>query len=340
MEHTKPKATPMRTNEKLHRDSEGVGADQHLHRSMIGSLLYLTTSRPDLCFSVGVCARYQANPKESHLQAVKRILRYVHGTTQLGIFYSNSSTVALAGYSDADWAGNSDDRKSTSGGCFYLGTNLVAWYSKKQNSISLSTAEAEYIAAGSCCTQLLWMKQMLADYGFEQDTLTVFCDNTSAIDISKNPVQHSHTKHIDIRYHFIRELKSFPRSQKVPEEELKSTEYEQQVSSSANTSASYSTDSEEVRTLNSSELDDIPISQLRRKPQQPSKPTSSRKHRRISEPSAPIESRSIGIASRLRPRTSKEAVSTPQRTPVLHSTKRRTASASASAPVQEVPNVN
>ncbi|KAG9446926.1 hypothetical protein H6P81_013054 [Aristolochia fimbriata] len=134
--------------------------------------------------------------------------------------------------------------------------------------------------------------------------------------------------------------KSFPRSQKVPEEELKSTEYEQQITSSANTSASSSTDSEEVRTLNSSELDDIPVSQLRRKPQQPSKPTSSHKRRRISEPSAPIESRSIGIASRLRPRTSKEAVSTPQRTPVLRSKKCRTASALASAPVQEVPNVN
>ncbi|KAG9450359.1 hypothetical protein H6P81_010324 [Aristolochia fimbriata] len=208
MEHTKPKATPMGTNEKLHRDSEGVGSDQHLYRSMIGSLLYLTISRPDLCFSVGVCARYQANPKESHLKAVKRILRYVHGTIELGTFYSNSAIVALAGYSDADWAGNGDDQKSTSGGCFYLGKNLVAWYRKKQNSISLSIAEVEYIAVGSCCTQLLWMKQMLADYGFEQDILTVFCDNTSAIDISKKPVQHSRTKHIDIWYHFIRELEA------------------------------------------------------------------------------------------------------------------------------------
>ncbi|KAG9459211.1 hypothetical protein H6P81_003719 [Aristolochia fimbriata] len=110
MEHTKPKATPMGTNEKLHSDSEEVGADQHLYRSMIGSLLYLASSRPDLCFSVEVCARYQANPKESHLQGVKRILRYVHGTTELGIFYSNSSTIALARYSDVDWAGNADDR--------------------------------------------------------------------------------------------------------------------------------------------------------------------------------------------------------------------------------------
>ena len=98
-----------------------------------------------------------------------------------------------------------DDRKSTSGGCFYVGNCLVAWHSKKQNSISLSTAEAEYIAAGSCCAQLLWMKQTLIDYGINQGTMTLFCDNTSAINISKNPVQHSRTKHID-RHHFIREL--------------------------------------------------------------------------------------------------------------------------------------
>ena len=109
-------------------------------------------------------------------------------------------------HSDADWAGTTDDRKSTSGGCFYLGNNLVSWHSKKQNSISLSTAEAEYIAAGSCCAQLLWMKQMLKDYGFDLDTIAVFFDNTSAINISKYPVQHSRTKHIEIRHHFIREL--------------------------------------------------------------------------------------------------------------------------------------
>jgi hypothetical protein len=104
------------------------------------------------------------------------------------------------------WAGNADDRKSTSGGCFYVGNNRVAWMSKKQASISLSTTEAEYIATGSCCTQLLWMKTLLGDYGFSQDTMIINCDNTSAINISKNPVQHSQTKHIDIRHHFLRDL--------------------------------------------------------------------------------------------------------------------------------------
>ncbi|XP_039122061.1 secreted RxLR effector protein 161-like [Dioscorea cayenensis subsp. rotundata] len=157
-------------------------------------------------FSVGVCARYQATQKESHLKAVKRIIRYVHGTAEYGIWYSKDSNSHLAGYSDTDWEGNIDDRKSTSGECFYLSNNLVTWYSKKQISISLSTAEAEYIAAESCCAQLLWMKQMLEDYGLQQGLLTIFCDNKSAIYISKNPVQHSRTKHIDLRHHFIRDL--------------------------------------------------------------------------------------------------------------------------------------
>ena len=107
--------------------------------------------------------------------------------------------MSLAGYSDADWASNVDDRKSTTGGCFYVGVNLVAWMSKKQNFVSLSTAKAEYIATGSCCSQLFWMKKLLGDYGILQDTMVVYCDNSSIIDISKNPVQHSKTKHIEIR---------------------------------------------------------------------------------------------------------------------------------------------
>ena len=173
---------------------------------MIGSLLYLTASRPDITYAVGVCARYQANPKISHLNQVKRILKYVNGTSDYGIMYCHCSDSMLVGYCDADWAGSADDRKSTSGGCFYLGTNLISWFSKKQNCVSLSTAEAEYIAAGSSCSQLVWMKQILKEYNVEQDVMTLYCDNLSAINISKNPVQHSRTKHIDIRHHYIRDL--------------------------------------------------------------------------------------------------------------------------------------
>jgi hypothetical protein len=198
--------TPMSTSVKNSSDLAGKSVDPSLYRSMIGSLLYLTASWPDIAFSVGVCARFQANPKESHLIAIKRIIRYVNDTLLYGIWYSIETNLVIAGYSDADWAENANDRKSTSGGCFYIGNNLIAWMSKKQASISLSTVEAKYIAVRSCCTQLLWMKTLLGDYGFSQDTMIINCDNTNAINISKNPVQHSRTKHINIRHHFLRDL--------------------------------------------------------------------------------------------------------------------------------------
>ena len=161
LDSKKHASTPMSSSTKLNVDSSGVEVSPTLYRSIIRSLLYLTASRPDIAFSVGVCARYQATLKESHLTMVKQIIRYVNGTPDYGLWYSKDSNACLAGYSDADWAGNVDDRKSTSAGCFYLGNNLVSWMSKKQNFVSLSTAEAKYITPGSCCTQLLWMKKLL-----------------------------------------------------------------------------------------------------------------------------------------------------------------------------------
>ena len=210
--------TPMSLNVKFTVDLLGKSVDSSLYRSMIGSLLYLTASnmigsllyltasKPDISYNVGVCARYQANPKESHMTALKRIIKYVKTTAEFGVWYSKNTNDVLAGYSDADWAGNANDRKSTSGGYFYVNNNLVSWMSKKQNSISLSIVEAKYIVVGSCCTQFLWMQKLLHDYGICQEYLTIYCDNTSAINISKNPVQHSRTKHIEIRHYFIREL--------------------------------------------------------------------------------------------------------------------------------------
>ncbi|KAG7540627.1 hypothetical protein ISN45_Aa07g008040 [Arabidopsis thaliana x Arabidopsis arenosa] len=173
---------------------------------MIGSLLYLTASRPDLCYSVGLCARYQACPRVSHLNVVKRIIKYVKGTVEYRLSYTKHTNHNLAGFCDADWSGCLDGRQSTSGGCFFLGNNLIAFHSKKQNCVYLSSTQAEYIAMGSCCTQLPWMKQMLADYGMTSEILLIHCDNTGAIDITKNPVHHIRTKHIGIRHHFIREL--------------------------------------------------------------------------------------------------------------------------------------
>ena len=150
---------------------------------MIGCLLYLTASCPDIAFTVGVCSRFQFNPKVSHLNAVKRIIKYISGTCDYGLFYSKESNLSLVRFSNSDWASNADDRKSTTGGCFYVGANLVAWMSKKQNFLSLSIAEAEYIAAGSCYSYLLWMKKLLSDYRITQDTMVLYCDNSSAIDI-------------------------------------------------------------------------------------------------------------------------------------------------------------
>src|SRR4030042_1629775 len=148
LESASHKRTPAATHIKLSKDEKGVDVDQSLYRSMIGSLLYLTASRPDIAFAVGVCARYQSEPKTSHLTQVKRILKYINGTSDYGILFTHDTNFKMTGYCDADWAGSADDIKSTSGGCFFLRGNLMSWFSKKQNYVSLSTAEAENIAAG------------------------------------------------------------------------------------------------------------------------------------------------------------------------------------------------
>ena len=205
LEEVKAKNTPMGSFIKLDMDEKGKSIDQTKYRGMIGSLLYLTASRPDIMYSVCLCARFQACPKESHLNAVKRIFRYLKGTIDIGLWYPKCDNFELMCYSDADFGGYKIDRKNTSGTCHFLGHSLVSWHSKKQNSVALSTAEAEYIAAGLGCAQVLWMKQTLSDFGLTYSHVPIKCDNTSAISISKNPVQHSRTKHIEIRHHFLRD---------------------------------------------------------------------------------------------------------------------------------------
>jgi hypothetical protein len=165
MADSKPIKTPMALNGHLDLNEEGKLVDQKVFRSMIGSLLYRCASRPDKMLSVCMCARFQANPKECHLIAIKRIFRYLVHTPNLGLWYPKGSTFDLLGYSDSDYAGCKVDRKSTTGTCQFLGRSLVSWSSKKQNFVALSTTEAEYVAAGACCAQILWMKQTLSDYG-------------------------------------------------------------------------------------------------------------------------------------------------------------------------------
>ncbi|WVZ97245.1 hypothetical protein U9M48_042795 [Paspalum notatum var. saurae] len=172
----KPMTTPMSTNTTLDEDREAV--DQKKFRGMIVSLMYLTVTRPDIQFAF---------------------------TPKLGLWYSSGSFLSLRGFSDADHAGCRIDRKSTSGTCEFLGISLVSWSSRKQASVSLSTTEAEYIAAASCCSQLLWMKATLSDFGLSFGRIPLLVDSTSAISVAKNPVLHSRTKHIDVRFHFLRD---------------------------------------------------------------------------------------------------------------------------------------
>ncbi|GJS78466.1 putative ribonuclease H-like domain-containing protein [Tanacetum coccineum] len=197
--------TPMETKMALTKDEESADVDVHLYRSMIGSLMYLTASRPDIMFDVCACSRFQVNLKVSHLIVVKRIFKYLKGKPNLGLWYPRESPFALEAFSDSDYAGANLDRKSTTGGCQFLGRRLISWQCKKQTIVATSTTEAEYVAAANCCGQILWIQNQLLDYGFNFMNTKIHIDNESTICIVKNPVFHSKTKHIEIRHHFIRD---------------------------------------------------------------------------------------------------------------------------------------
>ena len=184
----------MITGHKLRKDNDLKEVDQRLYRSMIGSLIYVTTSRPDVMQEVGPVARFQATPKKAHVLAVKRIFKYLKGTIEFGIWYPKGNEMTLVSYIDVDWVGNIDDIKSISGATLYLGECLVFWSSKKQPLVSLSTTEAKYIVETTCCTQVIWMKQTLEVIKVKYDEpIPILCDNNSAINISKNLVMHSKT---------------------------------------------------------------------------------------------------------------------------------------------------
>ncbi|GJR15232.1 putative ribonuclease H-like domain-containing protein [Tanacetum coccineum] len=203
--NVKTASTPIETQKPLVKDEEASDVDVHLYRSMIGSLMYLTASRPDIMFAVCACSRFQVTPKSSHLSAVKRIFRYLKGKPKLGLWYPRVSSFDLESYSDSDYAGANLDRKSTTGGCQFLGRRLISWQCKKQTIVATSTTEAEYVAAASCCGQVLWIQNQMLDYGFNFMNTKIYIDNESTICIVKNPVYHSKTKHIAIRHHFIRD---------------------------------------------------------------------------------------------------------------------------------------
>ncbi|GJY33520.1 retrovirus-related pol polyprotein from transposon TNT 1-94, partial [Tanacetum coccineum] len=173
------------------------------HVYKLKKALYGLKQAPKAC--VCLCARFQEAPKTSHLEAVKRIFRYIKGTTHLGLWYPKGTDIETVVYADSDHAGDYVDRKSTSGIYTFVGCCLTSWFSKKQTALAISTTEAEYVSAGKACQQALWMKQALIDYDVRLDDVPIMCDNKGAIDLSKNPVQHSRTKHIEIRHHFLRD---------------------------------------------------------------------------------------------------------------------------------------
>ena len=210
MQHSKPVSTPLATHFKLSRKCCPVTEEERdemssiPYASAVGSLMYaMVSTRPDIAHAVGTVSRYLSNPGKSHWNAVKWILRYLRGTSKLCICFGGSKPI-LEGFTDADMAGDLDGRKSTSGFLFTFAGGAISWQSKLQKCVALSTTEAEYIAATEAGKEMLWMKRFLLELGLSQLTYVVFCDSQSAMDLSKNSMYHSRTKHIDVRYHWLR----------------------------------------------------------------------------------------------------------------------------------------
>ncbi|GJY16139.1 putative ribonuclease H-like domain-containing protein [Tanacetum coccineum] len=198
-------STPMETSKPLMKDENAEDVDVHLYRSMIGSFMYLTSSRPDIMFVVCACARFQVTHTVSHLHVVKRIFRYLKGQPKLGLWYPKDSPFVLESYTGNDYAGASLDRKSTTGCCQFLRRRLISWQCKKQTVVANSTTKSEYVAASSCCGYVLWIQNQLLDYEYNFMITKIFIDNESTICIVKNLVFHSKTKHLKIRHHFIKD---------------------------------------------------------------------------------------------------------------------------------------
>ncbi|KAK1587599.1 hypothetical protein Q3G72_014626 [Acer saccharum] len=199
--------TPTELGLKLAKDSEGKKVDNTLFKQIVGSLMYLTATRPDIIYAVSLISRYMECPDEYHLLAAKRVLRYLKGTIDFGILYKKEEGFDLIGFSDSDYAGNLDDRRITSGYAFMMSSRDVSWSSKKQQVVTLSTTEAEFITTTSCECQAIWLKRILEMlHKSQREPIQIYYDNSSTIKLSKNPVLHGRSKHIDVRYHFLRDL--------------------------------------------------------------------------------------------------------------------------------------
>uniref|UniRef100_A0A251VEZ8 Putative zinc finger, CCHC-type n=1 Tax=Helianthus annuus TaxID=4232 RepID=A0A251VEZ8_HELAN len=200
-------STPMEYGLKLSKDDPDETVDGSIYRSLVGSLMYLTNTRPDIMFAVSKVSRFIENPKKSHWEAAKRILKYIKGTLDQGIIYSKGNKQKLVGYSDSDYAGNLDDSKSTSGYIFHLGSGPISWQSKKQKVVALSSTEAEYMALTLAGCQGIWLKGIMDELqGKHKYSIPIYCDNKSTICLARDPVYHGKSKHSRVKYHFIRDL--------------------------------------------------------------------------------------------------------------------------------------
>ena len=199
--------TPMEVHLKLQRENQGKLVNSTNFRSLIGSLRYLMNTRPDITFCVSYLSRFMDKPSSEHLAAAKRILRYLKGTVNFGVSYKKGDrNMKITGFSDSDFAGDINDRKSTSGQIFFLGGLPITWNSVKQRVVALSTCEAEYIAASSETCQGLWISRLIKELmSVEENLVRILVDNKSALELTRNPVHHSRSKHIDTRHHFIRD---------------------------------------------------------------------------------------------------------------------------------------
>ena len=206
---SKPVATPVDVSMKLGKNENSESFDKETYQSAIGNLLFLAhRTRPDICFAVAHVARYNSAPNKTHWQAVKRIFRYLKGTSNYGLFYGKSSS-PCTGYSDADFAGDLHDRKSTSGYCFVYGNAVISWRSTKQTCVALSTAESEYVALSTCTQEAIWLQKLLHDLKLSDNKpMLIHEDNQSALCLSKNNKGHTRAKHIEIKFHYCREMVS------------------------------------------------------------------------------------------------------------------------------------